>query len=142
MRDRILIGLIALALAAGAATLASPTLSAHGNTPPDGAVPSVEEPEPPHLTEVGLPEPEIEPPRLAPKAPPAPDHEMPPVLVVLLRTVDVPPAPPPLDEPEPAVAAKEIQAVEEDAEEVVENVVDEVDDVMEGDGANPDPDAE
>lgn len=42
-----------------------------------------------------------------------------------------------LNEPEPAVAAKKIQEVEEEADEVVEEVVEEVDEVVEGDGANP-----
>jgi hypothetical protein len=48
-----------------------------------------------------------------------------------------------LNEPKPAVAAKDIEDVEQEADEVVEEVVEAVDDVMEGDGANPeDPDTD
>lgn len=102
MRDRILIGLLALAFAAGAATLASPDLSAHDGAPPDRAAPAVEEPAAPDLPELPSLEEGVRLEPLARKAAPFPRYEAPDLVVVMLRLVEVavPPAPPPIDEPE------------------------------------------
>ena len=98
MRDRILIGLIALTLAAGSAAVASTSTAADHGDATD--VPSVDAPAPPELPEIAVPEEDLTPPPLTRMELPTPRYESPGHTVLILRVVEVPPAPPRIDEPE------------------------------------------